>query len=131
MDIKNYCWYLDYVRSTDDKEFVLTHFLRDYIFQHRLRYMIYFRLAQKTKSRIMRLFYDYKLLRLCRKYGIEIKSATKIGAGFSMIHPYNITVSPQAVLGRNCTMMKGSTVGCALGKRAGVPVIGDCVYIGL
>lgn len=93
--------------------------------------MIYFRKAQATSNRLVKFFCDYKLYRLCRKYGIEIKSQTSIGSGFVMCHPYNITVSPYAVLGRNVNMNKGSTIGISFGKRAGAPVIGDNVYIGI
>lgn len=124
-------WYPDYIRSTDDKEFILSHFIRDFLFQHRLRYMIYFRCAQATKSRIIRFFCEYKLFRLCRRFGIEIKIRTKIGPGFVMTHPYNITVSPYAIIGSNVNMNKGSTIGISQGKHPGAPKVGDCVYIGI
>ena len=124
-------WYDDYIRTTDDQSFILTHFLRDFIFQHRLRYMIYFRLAQNTKSKIAKLFYEFKLFRLCRKYGIEVKTNTQIGPGFVMLHPYNITISPYAKIGKNVNILKGATVGLSAGKRPGAPVIGNNVYIGL
>ena len=126
--IEKRSWYADYYRTTDDVKFVFFHFLRDFLFQHRLRFMIYFRKAQATKFRPIKLFYDWKLYRMSRKYGIEIKSGTKIGKGFVMCHPYNITVTPFAIIGENVTMMKGSTIGWA---RSGAPVIGNCVYIGL
>ncbi len=125
------CWYKDYIRTTDDTTFIPHHFLRDFLFQHRLRYMIYFRIAQHTKSQLMKFFCEVKLFRLCRKYGIEVKTPTRIGPGFVMVHPYNITISPQAVLGRNINIMKGATIGANQGKRPGSPRIGDCVYIGL
>lgn len=124
-------WYPDYIRSTDDSGLIWRHFLKDFIFQHRLRYMVYFRYAQTTKNRLFHLFCEYKLYRLCRKYGIEVKTPTKIGAGFVMTHPYNITISPYAELGRNVTMLKGSTVGLSQGKHPGAPKIGNCVYIGI
>ncbi len=108
-------WYPDYYRTTDDEVFKVFHFVKDFIFQHRIRYMIYFRIAQTTKHLLLKLFCEYKLYRYSRKYGIEIKSKTKIGKGFVMTHPYNITVSPYAVIGNNCNMMKGSTVGIAGG----------------
>ncbi|MBO5066652.1 MAG: serine acetyltransferase [Clostridia bacterium] len=93
--------------------------------------MVYFRLSQNSKNKLSKLFYEYKLYRLCRKYGIEIKTETKIGDGFCMIHPYNITVSPLAVLGKNVNMYKGSTIGNNTGNPVGAPVIGDCVQIGI
>lgn len=131
MSIKNKSWYLDYIRTTDDTDFVFLHFLRDFIFQHRLRYMIYFRVAQNTRSKLLKLFCEYKLYRLCRKYGIEIKTCTKIGAGFVMAHPYNITITPQATIGKNVNILKGATIGMSCGSHRGAPVIGDCVYIGI
>ena len=124
-------WYPEYIRSTDDKSFILFHFLRDYVFQHRLRYMIYFRTAQSTANRFLKLFCEYKLYRMCRKYGLEIKTSTAIGKGFLMIHPYNITIHSAAKLGDNVTMLKGSTIGIDWGKHKGAPTIGNCVYIGI
>ena len=128
---KKYSWFNDYIRTTDDPTMIWRHFFKDFLFQHRLRYMVYFRICQKSKKRLVKLFCEYKLFRMCRKYGIEIKTPTKIGEGFVMCHPYNITISPYAVIGRNVNIMKGATIGLASGKRRGAPRIGDCVYIGI
>lgn len=114
-------WYYDYIRTTDDSDFILSHFLKDFIFQHRLRYMVYFRTAQNTRSKMIKFFCEYKLYRLCRKYGIEIKTQTEIGPGFLLCHPYNITVSPFAKLGKNVNLMKGSTIGASEGEEARCP----------
>ena len=124
-------WYPDYIRTKETKDFSIPVFIKDFLFYHRVRYMVYFRLSQSSKNKILKLFYEYKLFRLCRKYGIEIKTETKIGEGFCMIHPYNITVSTLAVLGKNVNMYKGSTIGNNTGNPMGAPVIGDCVQIGL
>lgn len=124
-------WYKDYIRSTDDSKLIWNHFLLDFLFQHRLRYMVYFRSAQVLKNKFLKLFCEYKMFKLCRKYGIEIKSHTRIGPGFVMMHPYNITISPSAKIGKNVTISKGATVGLSQGKFPGAPCIGDCVYIGI
>ena len=124
-------WYSDYIRTKGTKDFSSFSFIKDFMFYHRVRYMVYFRLSQRSKNKLAKLFYEYKLYRLCRKYGIEIKTETKIGEGFCMIHPYNITVSPLAVLGKNVNMYKGSTIGNNTGNPMGSPVIGDCVQIGI
>lgn len=63
--------------------------------------------------------------------GIEIKTQTEIGPGFLMCHPYNITVSPFAKLGKNVNLMKGSTVGMSQGKKPGAPIIGNEVQVGI
>lgn len=131
MRMEKACWYKDYIRTTDDTSFILHHFLKDFLFQHRLRYMIYFRIAQKTGNKLLKLFMEFKLLRLGKKYGIEVKPSTKIGAGFVMTHPYNITISPRAILGKNINIMKGATIGHSGGKKPGAPHLGDCVFVGL
>lgn len=132
MHAENTIWYKDYIRVTDDEKFLLKHYLRDYIFQHRLRYMICFRKAKNSKNKIKKLYYEWRLYRLGRKYGIELKTQTEVGEGFVMTHPYNITVSPFAKIGKNVTMLKGATIGLtAGGEKPGAPIIGDSVYVGL
>lgn len=126
-----YVWYDDYIRSTDDTELIWMHFIKDFLFQHRLRFMVYFRIAQASKQRLVRLFCEYKLYRMSRKFGIEIKASTEIGPGFVMTHPYNITISHMAVIGRNVNILKGATIGHAGGRHPGAPTIGNQVYIGL
>lgn len=128
--MKKSAWYYDYIRQTDDENMKFLHLVKDYIFHQGFRYMVYFRKAQTSKG-IKKIFYDFCLLRLGKKYGIEIKSSTKIGKGFRMIHPYNITISPFSILGDNINIMKGATIGLANGKKPGAPKIGDSVYIGL
>lgn len=64
--------------------------------------------------------------------GIEIAADTVIGGGLYLGHPYGITINPKAVIGKNCNIHKGVTIGQEnRGKRKGVPVIGDCVWIGV
>lgn len=63
---------------------------------------------------------------------MEISYMTKIGKGLYIGHPYNITINPEAVLGENCNVHKGVTIGQEnRGKRKGAPIIGDCVWIGI
>ena len=45
-----------------------------------------------------------------------------------MDHAYDITINSKAIIGKNVTMYKGSTIGC---DAKGVPVLGDLVYVGL
>jgi len=70
-------------------------------------------------------------LRYTYKYGISIPYITKIGSGFVIGHFGGIVVSDRAVIGKNCTISHGVTVGKAnRGKNKGYPTIGDNVYIG-
>lgn len=65
-------------------------------------------------------------------YGLEIPGKATIGEGFYIGHAYGITVNPDAVIGRNCNIHKGVTVGQEnRGKRKGAPVLGDCVWLGV
>lgn len=65
-------------------------------------------------------------------YGLEIPGQATIGEGFYIGHAYGITVNTDAVIGRNCNIHKGVTIGQEnRGKRKGAPVLGDCVWLGV
>jgi serine O-acetyltransferase len=121
----------DYYRCTGNKQLNVLGLCRDFLFQHRMRFMFYYRLGNQTNCKLLKYFCKYKLFRFSRKYGIEIHLETKIGYGFIMGHPYNITISPDATIGRNVNILKGATIGANKGKFPGSPIIGDSVYIGL
>lgn len=56
----------------------------------------------------------------------------KSGGGCYLGHPYNITIADGTVIGRNCNLHKGCTIGREnRGKREGTPVLGDAVYVGI
>jgi serine O-acetyltransferase len=68
---------------------------------------------------------------LSYKYGISIPASTEIGAGFYIGHIGGIVVNEAAVIGRNCNISQGVTVGQVnRGARRGSPRIGDNVYLG-
>lgn len=96
--------------------------LKDY----RLLYLFCWRgVAEKSK---LSLLYKLVLKSLRKHYHIEIPYTVSIGKGFFLEHAYNITINSRAVIGKNVTMYKGSTIGI---DRSGVPVVGNNVYIGL
>jgi serine O-acetyltransferase len=65
------------------------------------------------------------------RYGIQIPFGTRIGSGFFIGHFGNIVVSGFSVIGRNCNISNGVTLGQAnRGPRKGYPQVGDNVYIG-
>lgn len=83
---------------------------------------------QRTRSANYRCLYRIA----ARKNHIEIPRDTKIGAGLYIGHPFCITINPRAIIGRNCNIHKGVTIGQEnRGTRQGAPVIGDCVWIGV
>lgn len=64
-------------------------------------------------------------------WGVELPREAKIGPGLRIGHFGGITVSPHAVIGRNCGISQNVTIGAGgQGEKAGAPVIGDDVYIG-
>lgn len=65
------------------------------------------------------------------RFGIGISYKTKIGPGLYIGHEGGIVVSKHVVIGRNCNLSHQVTIGVSRrGARAGVPTIGDNVYIG-
>ena len=63
--------------------------------------------------------------------GIRIPGECTIGKGLYLGHFGNLILNDQVVIGDNCNLSQGVTIGIAQrGDKAGVPVIGDRVYIG-
>jgi len=71
------------------------------------------------------------LRRLRYKLGISISPGTQIGSGFYIGHFGAIVVHPRSVIGKNCNISHGVTLGQAnRGRNKGYPKLGDNVYIG-
>lgn len=63
--------------------------------------------------------------------GITIPYSASIGEGFYIGHHSGIVINANAVIGKNCNISQGVTIGVSgRGDNRGVPVIGDYVYIG-
>jgi len=62
---------------------------------------------------------------------VAISHRTSIGRGFYIGHIREIIINDRAVIGDNCNISQGVTIGEAnRGPRKGTPVIGNNVYIG-
>ena len=100
--------------------YILTH--------HNIRFIFWWRIRAKKNTFLSK----YAYFKLSRKYGLEISPSAKIGSGLYMGHPYNITIGDGVVIGNNCNIHKGATVGVEnRGIRLGAPKIGNQVYIGI
>jgi len=56
---------------------------------------------------------------------------TQIGPGLYIGHQGGIVINEQVVIGKNCNLSQQVTIGVSRrGERAGVPTIGDNVYLG-
>ena len=61
--------------------------------------------------------------------GIQLPRGCKIGAGLRIFHFGCIVLNPDVIIGENCTLRHGVTIGTRTGDHD-VPVIGDNVNIG-
>jgi serine O-acetyltransferase len=111
-------------------------FLYAYFRRPGFRYMFFYRKTQdhfQKSSALNRLAYVlYKLIleHYGFKYGFDIAVGTQIGSGLHINHFGTITINPEARLGSNINLAPGITIGVSYGRRAGVPVLHDRVWIG-
>jgi len=102
------------------------------LLDHGLFFLFILRTLQTTHNPLIRFLAKLIYFRTVKKYGLEISPKTKIGKGLYLGHAYNITINPGAVIGDNCNIHKGVTIGQEnRGKRKGAPVIGSRVRIGV
>lgn len=96
------------------------------------RFHRYLRKAQCCQNPLMGLLYRFLFDRIKSKHGIEMSFRSKIGKGFYIGHPYNITINKAVEIGENCNIHKGATIGQEnRGPRKGAPKIGNSVWIGV
>ena len=63
--------------------------------------------------------------------GISIPASAQIGHSFYIGHFGGIFLNAKAVIGNNCNLSQGVTIGVSgIDKKRGVPIIGNNVYIG-
>lgn len=95
-----------------------------------LKYLLFLRKRQSTSGKIARKLYVLKQIRWNKQYGLDIQT-DQIGKGLYLGHAHNINVNPRAVIGDNCNLAKGVTIGQEnRGERIGAPKIGNRVWIG-
>ena len=90
-----------------------------------------FRKCQFSRGGVQKIYHAL-LLMVGKKHGIEIDYPVQIGKGLFIAHPYGITINDKVVIGQNCNIHKGVTIGQEnRGTRKGVPIIGNRVWIGV
>ena len=97
-----------------------------------LKFMTILRLTQHYRRRNRLLFYFFFLWyrRLKFKYGFDISYRTIIGKGLYIGHFGGIVIHGDTVIGDNCNLSQGITIGIAVrGKAPGIPKIGNRVFI--
>ena len=67
----------------------------------------------------------------CIRFGVWIPYSTRIGPGFHIAHAGCIFINEMALIGCNCTISQGVTLGVRnRGNKQGAPMLGDNVYVG-
>ena len=107
-------------------------FIKAWLLHPGFRYTYFLRKGAKHKPKsVLGRVYQLICLHYSIKYGIQIPIHTQIGSGFYIGHFGNIVVNPKSIIGDNCNIAQGVTIGQAnRGKNVGAPSIGDKVWIG-
>jgi serine O-acetyltransferase len=94
------------------------------------RYTLFRRLVEINGRKSVIGFLSNMMLRhYTLKYGFQIGG--KIGEGFYIGHFGTIIVSVNSMIGKNCNIAPGVTIGASRrGEKKGAPVLGDFVWIG-
>ncbi|WP_083276902.1 serine O-acetyltransferase [Sphingobium phenoxybenzoativorans] len=112
-------------------------FIKHFLFTPGYKYTVWMRLtgwAHRSKLRKYTLGLPFKfvLRHLRYKYGIAIPEYTEIGPGFFINRFGGIYINGDAIIGNNVNIAQMSMIGQAnRGTRAGSPIVGDRVYIGV
>lgn len=92
----------------------------------------YFRKCQFSTNKFSLLINRFKFKRIKSKLNIDLFGKTNIGYGLYIGHAHGITINSEAIIGDNCNISKGITIGQEnRGPRKGVPTIGNEVWIGV
>lgn len=96
------------------------------------RYLFFLRKANSAKKNSLSwIIYRIILRRYSYKFGYQIAYNTKIGPGFFIGHFGTIVINDRAVIGSNCNISPGVTIGQTnRGRLKGVPIIGNKVWMG-
>lgn len=89
------------------------------------------RKGQEAQNPFCRLLYKAVFVYYRNKNLVEMPLDINIG-GLYLGHPYCITINPKVIIGKNCNIHKGVTIGQEnRGGRKGTPIIGNEVWIGV
>lgn len=72
-------------------------------------YQYFYRKCQEKS--ILKLFYKVGFAISRFLYSVELCERVQIGPGLYIGHPFCITINPGTVMGRNCNIHKGLTIG--------------------
>jgi serine O-acetyltransferase len=95
-----------------------------------VNYRVYSYLCKKQSS-ILRFFGKIIYHRTSKKYNCDIHPLATIGAPFKVGHPFSIVIGPDVVIGKNCYLFDGVSLGNKyVGAKDEMPKVGDSVIVG-
>lgn len=106
------------------------------LFNRSFKFTFWFRICSFLKERQLLLFFFYIISYLfyrhySNKYCVDIPLSAKFGAGVYFPHIGNVVINGRSVIGENCIIFHGVTIGIKIGgKNEGVPQIGDNCVLG-
>lgn len=117
----------DLYRCCGDRSYksYIKQFLRNRTFR-KLFYYRKYNAAQRAGKILCRIMYHF----VSKNDSIDLPLNCSIGEGLLILHPYDIAINSGSRIGRNCTILKGVTIGNTKTGKIGAPKIGDNVYIG-
>lgn len=109
-------------------------FLKNFLLTPGFRYSYFFRKCtyyKKNKNWFLFFIFKIFLKRHMIKYGIGMLLGASIGRGLYIGHWGGIFINPEVIIGENCNINQGVTIGQTnRGKRKGCPIIGNYVWMG-
>jgi len=131
-----FLWYSDLYRyaGTVNCSVFLRHLLREPGFRYSFFLRLCNYLAKRKTKLVIKIIYRlaFEILRqIGVRYGISIPPGTEIGSGLLIGHHGGIVVNSETIIGNNCNMSHGVTIGQTnRGSKKGCPTIGNAVFIG-
>jgi len=129
-----YLIFSDLYRITGNTKF--TSLLRHAFAGDSFKYNFWMRTCAYSRNQAILKFLLFPLARVLLRHfsyqlGIGIPYYTKIDSGFYIGHFSGVIVNGESIIGKNCNISQGVTLGQAnRGKNKGCPILGDNVYIG-
>ena len=120
-------------RGRTDRKALLSAYFEEpgFRFTYHLRHVAHYAPRRRSLGAVPYLWHRLQLHRCRFRFGYDISATTAIGPGFYVGHFGMLVVSPFAVIGCNCNLNQGVTIGAtSRGSRLGAPTLGDRVWVG-
>jgi serine O-acetyltransferase len=121
---------LDFERAAGEK-YTFGGLIRQYIKDIGFRVVFRYRIANYLKTKKIKYLPTMISNRNLCKAGAEILPTAQIGPGLLIVHPVGIVIGSRCIIGRNCTILQGVTLGesCSTDGVHEYPVLEDNVLV--